>query len=74
MTTTEAQAIWHEMATFNDGLRQILEAVLINNRIISAVHEELCKDPPPSKIPEALAKLTEAIERVEVKLTGPPRC
>jgi hypothetical protein len=65
MTISEAQAIWHEMATFNEGLRELLDAILINNRIISAVHEELCKDPPPSKIPEALAKLTEAVERVE---------
>lgn len=70
MTTNEAVAIRNEMANFAQGVNLLLEAVEANTAIVSAIHEELCKDPPPSKIPAALAKLTEAVQSLEAKIVA----
>lgn len=70
MITTEAQAIRNEMANFAQGLNLLLDALAANTAIVSAIHEELCKDPPPSQTAAALAELTEAIREMSAKIDG----
>lgn len=68
MTTDEARAIRNEMANFAHGLDILIEAFAATTAIVTAIHVELCKDPPPSKIPAALAELTDAVRSLEASI------
>jgi hypothetical protein len=50
------------------GLHQLLESNGDIRDIVVAIHEALSKEPPPSKIPQALAELTARIEGVEAEV------
>jgi hypothetical protein len=68
MTGNEATAIRNEIANFAQGLDLLLDAIAANTAIVSSIHEELCKDPPPSQTAAALAELTAAVREMSAKI------
>jgi hypothetical protein len=51
-----------EFAKLGRGLHALLEGIGNQTEILTSIHEALSKEPPPSKMPEALAELTARID------------
>lgn len=65
MTSEDAASIRADLAAVYQGLMATTDTMTNILAIVSAIHDECCKDPPPSKIPAALAKLTVAVQSLE---------